>query len=387
MNLLNAAASVRSAFGIDPRSIASVRISPVLGGAELGHATGFLVEHDGYRFLITNYHVVSGLRPDNNERIYLSPDRLLMAVPRASQPLRWAPHVQALVDDDSDALWFTHPTRGREFDVVALALDLPPELLALCYPLSGYQGLALEVGARANIIGFPHGLSGPGLTGVWKSGNVASEPELFPDENPYFWVEAPAKEGMSGSPVFLDSSNGIAKMDNGDVAHFAGPEVVFRPIGVFAGRNGYDLGLCRVWRWLELEVLVRYAAGECRKGLRFPVASGLHHSSPTRERGIWVENRSQIMRTADGSWIRMSIADLISAFALSDDRFGRDLLSLGESARIAAACRVGKVDGAFELTASQHAAIRAVLENPSNPYNARIAVKILPLLEYFVSLN
>lgn len=61
-----------------------LKITPTFCGEELSKATGFFYRHSERSFLITNYHVVSGINPitgkilESNGRV---PDTLILGVP------------------------------------------------------------------------------------------------------------------------------------------------------------------------------------------------------------------------------------------------------------------------------------------------------------------
>ena len=52
---------------------------------------------------------------------------------------------------------------------------------------------------------------------IWKTGNVASEPEVDFEGNPCFLIDVSAFPGMSGSPVFAISPHGVYEIKNGSI--------------------------------------------------------------------------------------------------------------------------------------------------------------------------
>src|SRR4051812_7501865 len=55
------------AVQIDPLSVTSLYLKLYANGQQLSTATGFVVEHGGRRFLISNWHVFSGRNADTGE--------------------------------------------------------------------------------------------------------------------------------------------------------------------------------------------------------------------------------------------------------------------------------------------------------------------------------
>ena len=54
-----------------------------------------------------------------------------------------------------------------------------------------------------SIIGYPFGLSVGGGWPVWKTGHIASEPQIDFNNSPGFLVDVTGRGGMSGSPVVV----------------------------------------------------------------------------------------------------------------------------------------------------------------------------------------
>jgi len=52
---------------LDSLSLSSLYLKLLVNGNELGTATGFVVAHSGRRFLITNWHVLSGRNPETGK--------------------------------------------------------------------------------------------------------------------------------------------------------------------------------------------------------------------------------------------------------------------------------------------------------------------------------
>jgi hypothetical protein len=96
-----------------------------------------------------------------------------------------------------------------------------------------------------SIIGFPFGLSTAGAWPIWKTGHIASDPDLDYDDRPAFLIDATTRAGMSGSPVVLRSYGGYASSK----AHMViggGPGTRF--LGVYSGRIHNQAEIGRVWR-------------------------------------------------------------------------------------------------------------------------------------------
>jgi len=108
-------------IGIARPSVASLYLQPGFQGTDLGNATGFVVERDGKRYLITNFHVVTGRKPATNENILPAgawPDSLRIAHNCAGQLGKWIWKSEALYDEERVPLWLEHPVHRSAVDVV-----------------------------------------------------------------------------------------------------------------------------------------------------------------------------------------------------------------------------------------------------------------------------
>ena len=118
--------SEQASGGIARPSVASLLLAPHNGKQALSTATGFVVEsEDGRRWLITNWHVVSGRDPRTGRPLSASgevPDRLRVLHNLESSLGRWTWRIEYPVGKDDEPRWLEHPEHGRAFDVVALEL-------------------------------------------------------------------------------------------------------------------------------------------------------------------------------------------------------------------------------------------------------------------------
>jgi hypothetical protein len=168
-----------------------------------------------------------------------------------------------LFDGDGRPTWFEHSTRNA-VDVVALPFD-EPEGFANTYVNEVDQEATLEASAGMDcfILGFPEGLSGRGVTPIWKRGSIAAEP-YFDDP---FLIDSATRRGMSGSPVIVRHS-GIFGLAQGQKV-MTGKEIigtVMRFVAIYASRVGNDeLGgqLGKAWQSSVLDdVLTLATPGE-----------------------------------------------------------------------------------------------------------------------------
>ena len=114
-------------------------------------------------------------------------------------------HVESLYEPDGQALrWLEHP-QGRAVDVVAVPLRLPSHCRIFPLDLAlADADLEVKVAMAVSIVGYPKGLTAGGVLPIWKTGHLASEPDLnYEYGRPAFLIDATTRIGMSGSPVVL----------------------------------------------------------------------------------------------------------------------------------------------------------------------------------------
>jgi Trypsin-like peptidase domain len=234
---------------IDPLSACSLWLETHALGKPLGGGTGFCVESGGKKFLITNWHVVSGRNSETGEilsQMGALPDELVIRHHSLAGLGSWVFRVQPLQTPTGSNAWNEHP-RGRAVDVVALPLDtqIPDtQFYPLSLDLADFDML-VQVAMPVSIIGFPFGLAAGGAWPIWKTGHIASDPDLDYDGRPAFLIDATTREGMSGSPVILRQYGGYAT-SKASMAIGGGPGTRF--LGVYSGRIHDQAEIGRVWR-------------------------------------------------------------------------------------------------------------------------------------------
>jgi hypothetical protein len=115
------------------------------------------------------------------------------------------------------------------------------------YPLDlafARTDVLVQPAMTVSIIGYPLGLTAHGAWPIWKTGHIASEPDLDYNDMPCFLVDATTREGMSGSPVVLRFWGGYPKRDGSKT--IGGSVTSF--LGIYSGRIHKDSEIGLVWR-------------------------------------------------------------------------------------------------------------------------------------------
>ncbi|MEO6222768.1 MAG: trypsin-like peptidase domain-containing protein, partial [Vicinamibacterales bacterium] len=243
---------------------ASLMTTPVYlldGSRQVSQGTGFFFGIKNQAgvidtvFLVTNYHVVTGHSPGSTlpgqgDRVvfYLHKDK--------NEPSDVKQVMLPLYSAAGDPLW-ERSTEYADADVVLLPM-----------PKTAFGGISMFVfiddhtrtdirirpTSGATLLGYPYGFSDTtNRLPVWKTGHVASEPQVDFQGKPAFLVDVSAFPGMSGSPV-LAVANGVYE-DEQEVMRTGR---VLRLLGVFSGMpvirsqtpgvNDTSLQLGYVWK-------------------------------------------------------------------------------------------------------------------------------------------
>lgn len=242
-------------------SLKSLYIVPKFNEINLASATGFVVEKNNNKYLITNRHVVTGknnITNDNLDPTGAIPNKLLITVPIIhSNGASWTCIEINLYDTNDKPLWLEHPIYKNNVDVVAIPL-YNFNYNNLAYPVESTP--YLEITDTLFIIGYPYSykvLPGDKRVAIWTMGTVASEPELNLNINnqqlPAFLVDAKTRSGQSGSPVIYYNNTGFIKNSSG--FGIMGNPVSFE-VGIYSGRINKDSDLGFVWKWSNISEII-----------------------------------------------------------------------------------------------------------------------------------
>lgn len=213
-----AAVSARQQAVVEWESLMTTPVWLFNGARQVSQGTGFFYanmrgEIAETVFLVTNYHVVTGHPPGSTS-------------PRAGDRIRFALH-----DDELDLEKFTeyemplydqrgHPLwlSSEEFpdaDVVLVPLPRRPLPLRVFTEDHTRADMKIRASFGATLLGYPYGFfDRRHLLPIWKTGHLATEPDVDFEGDPTFLVDVSAFPGMSGSPV-LAVATGIYESQDG----------------------------------------------------------------------------------------------------------------------------------------------------------------------------
>ena len=239
----------------DP-SVKSLFLQMEAGGKPLSAGTGFVAEAASGPVLITNWHNLSGRRPDTKELLSSTgavPEQVTILHNRADKLGQWVPRTEPLHRDGSPR-WIEHPGFREMLDCVALPLTQLDDVQIYPYSLAGDDPAILYgPGDVVSVVGFPFGLQGGGSLAIWATGFVASEPDVDLEKLPKFLIDCRSRPGQSGSAVIAHRSGGAIPMEGGNV-EVRGQATRF--LGIYSGRVHPESDLGIVWKVAAIKQLV-----------------------------------------------------------------------------------------------------------------------------------
>jgi len=236
---------------VDKQSLMTTPVHLFSGAREVSQGTGFFYANmkpdrpaeAETVFLVTNYHVVTGHAP-----------RLKMAP--AGDRIRFLLHTDE--DDLESVRWLELPLYDARAEPIWATSDAYPDADVVLVPLppNAYSNIKLYVFTEAHtqtpirirpasgvtLLGYPYGFyDHKHWLPIWKTGHIASEPDVDFEGEPAFLADVSAFPGMSGSPV-LAVANGIYEseeggMRSGDAHKLLG---IFSSVPVMVRRNRPD---------------------------------------------------------------------------------------------------------------------------------------------------
>ncbi len=156
----------------------------------LSTATCFFVRRDNELFLLTNWHVVTGLNSQNREcldehgRI---PNKLSAHIFTDEEYINWSEFEIELYTEDEKPVWLEHPLHKRIVDVIAIKVTIPENQIVtpleeMIEPFN--ENTEIRISEDVFILGFPFSIKYGGNFPIWKRASIASEPSVDIDELP-----------------------------------------------------------------------------------------------------------------------------------------------------------------------------------------------------------
>ena len=229
-------------------SVQSLYIEVFHDSTTLTSATGFVIRSKTQNYLITNWHVLTNKNPvtknwiDFNNQV--SPNRI--GIMQNGKKLgEYSVRFKNLIDKDKTILYKEFQIGNEMVDVVAIPLkDTLGDIRIYPVPFSKEtDSLLIQPTDRVFVLGFPKGIHSAPFLPIWKSGLIASEPDIDQERKPIIWLDIASFGGMSGSPVYLITDK--LNYKNGSSSNLIGGTESFF-MGVFS--HGQDINVGALWK-------------------------------------------------------------------------------------------------------------------------------------------
>jgi hypothetical protein len=173
-------------------------------------ATGFFWKRRNQTYLITNWHVVTGIDPLSKDR---NPNDLIPRwleyyvvrfTPLDNNQAYTAPVLTKLkieLKPFGQSRWLQHP-KFNEYaaDIAAIPIGSVGAVETDSHVNEyGFEKLFHFVGDEAFVVGYPLRSYADTMIPIWKRASLATKPLIQIDDRPMFLVDASTTEGMSGS--------------------------------------------------------------------------------------------------------------------------------------------------------------------------------------------
>ena len=253
---------------INSISLCSIYIEMFFNEKKLSSGTAFMYHHKSKNkfYIITNWHNVTGKNNITKELLDKKngavPNKIRVYLHKKDSLGNWINKDIDLYHDIStcnDKKWLEHQTFKEQVDVVAIPIVVPSdcesfnileELVAHDYA----QDYKPQVGDEIFILGYPLGINGGGHLPIWKSGTIASEPDLNMDNLPLFYIDAASREGMSGSAVIIKKARFISLFNGSKNSYYQ-----TALLGIYSGRIGADEfgnAVGKVWKARVIDEII-----------------------------------------------------------------------------------------------------------------------------------
>lgn len=209
---------------VDHLSLSTSPVNLLKGDAEMSQGTGFFYvgKHGDMQvvYLVTNYHVLTGHAPLEDKPPI--GDNIVFQFHKSAEKPGDLHHARMpLFTKHGKPVWIQSAT-VPEADVAIIPIPTMAfencKLACISKEWTTEAKIKLRPTSAVTLIGYPYGYyDRANALPIWKTGNLASEPDVDFDGKPLLTIDISAFPGMSGSPVFA-ISYGMYEMEEGGTA-------------------------------------------------------------------------------------------------------------------------------------------------------------------------
>jgi len=231
---------------VDHLSLSTTPIFLKKGNQVVSQGTGFYFlqqkEEGQVLFLVTNYHVLTGSSPKES-KLPIG-DNILFQFHESESETGKVKNIRLpLFTRSEKPIWVTNSSYSEaDLAIIPLPGQCSKGCKVFCISEEwATPKMKIRPATNVTLVGYPYGFYDTSNSlPVWKSGTLASEPEIDFEGKPLVLVDVSAFPGMSGSPVFA-ISHGMYELSEGNSVS---PGIVRQFIGIYAsmqmiGKNKY----------------------------------------------------------------------------------------------------------------------------------------------------
>lgn len=242
---------------LSPYSTSTAYLEMFFNEQLLACGTGCFIKFESKTYIATARHNLTGRGQNTNNLLSKEgaiPNILAYhhTIVDTKGRVRLASNKIDLFDSENNPTWFEHPKFGSKVDVVLIDcgnfdLMLKKTNSSLhCINRMGEDNLIHNVSSKVCIIGFPFGDLTNKKLPIWTTGYMASEPDIWINDEPKFLIDARTRQGQSGAPVILHYVAGTVHLFDDDIKIARTPVGKF--LGIYSGRINKDSDIGIVWR-------------------------------------------------------------------------------------------------------------------------------------------
>lgn len=226
-------------FKIDPWSFTSIPIEMYSDETKLSHGTAFFYKKKNKTYLITNFHNLSGINPNNGKLLDPSgrtPTKITFSVCKNNTEslLCSIEEKECKLYEENNRLWVSN--KNEKIDIALLEVDIPKDcFVSPINEMVQCEDMHIGIGMDVFVLGFPQKMYTQQIP-IWKRASIASEYSMSIDDMPKLLIDAATYKGMSGAPVIM-RSNGSYRTNDGNAAMiFGSPSFPTKFLGIYSGR-------------------------------------------------------------------------------------------------------------------------------------------------------
>jgi hypothetical protein len=184
--------------------------------------TGFIIRSKTKYYLITNEHIATNKQRSTGKwvvsKVPIYPNHIFIEH-RSSLGVDYFTNTLQMIDSGGIKKYKNYKMpNGEILDIVAIPLESANlSKYIKIYPVDfeqDFENIKILPSDIATVVGYPHGKTFDFNFPIWKTGRIASEPDIDQGGKPIMYLDLLGYTGMSGSPVYYITNHLITKKNS-----------------------------------------------------------------------------------------------------------------------------------------------------------------------------